>query len=75
MSALHYFTIFFISQLINDITNETKTYAVQSGDETSNVPQNDIEMVYLGCFIIMGIVKMPQMTSYWSHEFNFLNLI
>ena len=35
--------------------------------------QNDFE-IYLGCLIMMGIVKMPQMTSYWSHELRFSSI-
>lgn len=67
-TALQYFQMFFDSNMISQIVEETNRYAVLKSGASINVANKEIEQ-YLGILLYMGIVKYPEMRMVWQADF------
>lgn len=62
-----YFDMFFSSELIETISEQTNLYSVQSSGKSIQTNVNEIEQ-FLGILTLMGVIKFPSYRMYWSPE-------
>ena len=67
---LELFSTFFTSELIESIVLETNRYAQQclGGEVASWSTTTEEVKAYLGFYILMGIVQLPEIRDYWSTD-------
>ena len=64
------FSLYFTPDLVHTIVTETNRYAAQclEGKQTTwNTNENEIR-AYLGFYILMGLVREPEIRDYWSND-------
>ena len=75
--AINFFRLFFTTELVNLMVIETNRYAQQYFDANPNLPPHSRSRLwvpvshremekFIGLCLLMGIVKKPQVNSYWS---------
>lgn len=69
-TPLGYFKMFFSDNIINMIVEETNLYSTQAKGKSLNVTADDIKD-FFAINLLMGIVKLPAYTDYWSHEYRY----
>ncbi|RZF41578.1 hypothetical protein LSTR_LSTR000292 [Laodelphax striatellus] len=69
-SPINYFKKFFSEDLFDMIIENTNLYSTQETGKSVNLTKSEF-CDFLAIKIIMGIVKMPAYTDYWSHEFRY----
>ncbi|XP_067940184.1 piggyBac transposable element-derived protein 4-like, partial [Watersipora subatra] len=68
ISIFGYLKLFITSAIMNIIVNETNRYGLQKhGDAWQLVDEKDIWRIF-GLILLMGIVKKPTLSSYWSTD-------
>ena len=67
------FSLFFTPDIIHSIVEETNRYAEQCLQETSCTWSTDEAELraYLGFYILMGLVREPEIRDYWSKDDTF----
>ncbi|XP_041081575.1 piggyBac transposable element-derived protein 4-like [Polyodon spathula] len=72
-SALSYFSLFFIDDLMAMILKQTNKCAAENPPAVSTAEFQDIEMnklwCFFGLFIVKGIIPKPSICDYWTIEF------
>ena len=64
-SPIEYFLEFFSNELIEEITEQTRLYAVQNHNTNFQISNDEIKQ-FLGVIMLMGIVQMPDFKMYWA---------
>ena len=64
-SPIEYFLEFFSNELIQEITEQTRLYAVQNNKTNFQISNNEMKQ-FLGVIMLMGIVQMPDFKMYWA---------
>lgn len=69
-SPIEYFFFFFSSKVTDMIIENSNLYSVQKCRKPLNMTKTDLyDFIAIKC--MMGIVKMPAYTDYWSKQFSF----
>lgn len=69
-APVSYFKLFFDSAFIELIANETNLYSVRTEGASVNTSAAEIEQ-FLGILVLMGVVKMPALSDYWSDRLRY----
>lgn len=72
-SPLYYFRKMIDDSIIEDIVEFTNLYSTQRTGSSINVTNMDI-WDFISVLLIMGILKLPQYTDYWSRDLN-INIV
>lgn len=65
---IDYFEKIFDSSVINKVVEETNIYAEQTQSTNWTELTGEELKAYIGCHIIMGIHKLPNVKAYWSSD-------
>lgn len=69
-SPLSYFRKFVSPAMIASLAAETNLYSVQTTGTSLNVTESEVEQ-YIGMYLLMGLVQMPSVRSYWENGTRF----
>ena len=64
-SPIEYYFEFFSNEHIENITEQTRLYAVQYQKTNLHISENEIKQ-FLNILMLMGIVQMPELKMYWA---------
>lgn len=64
-TPIEYFKLFFSDDIITLLVQQTNLYSTQIKGSPINITEDDIKD-FLAILVLMGIVKMPAYTDYWS---------
>ena len=69
-NPLDLFSHFFTPDVIAGIVRETNRYAAQCLQQSDTIWETDVEEMraYLGFYILMGMVREPEIRDYWSRD-------
>ena len=62
---VEYFLQLFPDEVFDQISNETKRYARQKGNQTFQTSRDEIK-AYIGILFLMGVISLPSYKCYWS---------
>lgn len=67
-APFEYFKMFLSDNILDMITEQTNLYSTQETGKAMKVTTGDIKD-FIGINLLMGIIKLPAYTDYWSKEF------
>ena len=70
LTPLQYFKLFLKDEILNTIVENTNLYSVQKSENSVNTNKDEISS-FIGIYILMGIVQLPNHKAYWSRELRF----
>ena len=70
LTPLQYFKLFLKDEILNTIVENTNLYSVQKSENSVNTNKDEIYS-FIGIYILMGIVQLPNHKAYWSRELRF----
>ncbi|KAL1482965.1 hypothetical protein MTO96_033454 [Rhipicephalus appendiculatus] len=69
-SFLSYFRQFVTPSMMNAVVRETNLYSTQTTGKSLNVTESELDQ-FVGLYLLMGLVQMPSVRSYWEHGTRF----
>ena len=66
-TPMDYFDLFFTNEIISMIVDQTNLYSTQKHGKCVNTNANEMRR-FFGMHLLMGIVKLPAYTLYWSNN-------
>ncbi|KAL1414058.1 hypothetical protein MTO96_012176 [Rhipicephalus appendiculatus] len=69
-SFLSYFRQFVTPSMMNAVVRETNLYSTQTTAKSLNVTESELDQ-FVGLYLLMGLVQMPSVRSYWEHGTRF----
>ena len=64
-TPFQYFKLFVSDEMLNNTTEQTNIYILQSKGAEKSILRNDIEK-FIGVFLRMGLVRLPIQRPYWE---------
>ncbi|XP_046971065.1 piggyBac transposable element-derived protein 2-like [Vanessa cardui] len=72
-SALSFFYVFFSSNILSSIVEQTNLYSVHETGKSIQLSEEEFRD-FLALHVIMGIVVMPSYLDYWSDKFRYAKI-
>lgn len=69
-SFLSYFREFVTPSMMNAVVRETNLYSTQTTGMSLNVTESELDQ-FVGLYLLMGLLQMPSVRSYWEHGTRF----
>ncbi|XP_050035995.1 piggyBac transposable element-derived protein 3-like [Dermacentor andersoni] len=69
-SFMSYFRQFVTPSMMNAVVRETNLYSTQTTGKSLDVTESELEQ-FVGLNLLMGLVQMPSVRSYWEHATRF----